>query len=108
TVCKRGRSGLVDYSHNFQACDPSGVFRRLSLWVVAIRGHGNNCLSHLLAQTVFRCLSDLFKNNCRASWSRPCLLSCFKAKITTGSPPAITATTELVVPRSMPMILLIS
>jgi hypothetical protein len=27
--------------------------------------------------------------------------------ITTGSPPSMTATTELVVPRSMPMILLI-
>jgi hypothetical protein len=28
--------------------------------------------------------------------------------MTTGSPPSITATTELVVPRSMPMILLMS
>ena len=43
-VGERGRGRLVDDAHHFEAGDLAGVFRRLALRVVEVRGHGDDRL----------------------------------------------------------------
>ena len=61
-IGQRGRRGLVDDALHFQPGDLPGILGRLPLRVVKIRGHGDDRLSHFLAEIVFRGLLQLLQN----------------------------------------------
>ena len=53
TVRERGRSGLVDDAQDFESGDSSGVARGLALRVVEVGRHGDDRLTHGLAEKFF-------------------------------------------------------
>ncbi len=53
-VRQRRRGWLVDDAQHFQTRDAAGIFGRLALRVVKVRGHGDDRLRHLFAEIRFR------------------------------------------------------
>ena len=64
-VCERGRGRLVDDAHHFQAGDLTGIFRRLALRIVEVRGNRDHRLGDLLAQVGFGRFLQLGQNHRR-------------------------------------------
>src|SRR5438552_19035384 len=52
TVGERCRSGLIDDSENFEACNTSGVLCRLTLRIIKIGRHRDHGLVDLLSEIV--------------------------------------------------------
>ena len=53
SVSQRSRRRLVDDTKHFQSGNPAGVFGRLPLAVIEVRGNRNDRLSHFLAEVAF-------------------------------------------------------
>ncbi len=73
-VRQRCRRRLVDNSQHVQARDAAGIFGRLPLAVVEVRGHGDNGLGDFLAEVVLGRLLHLLQNE-RGNFRRAVFLA---------------------------------
>ena len=62
-VGERGRRRLVDDAEDVEACDLAGVFRRLALCVVEVRGHRDDRVGDRLAEIVLGRLLQLLEHH---------------------------------------------
>ena len=74
TVCERRRGRLVDDAQHVETGDLAGVFGRLALRVVEVRGNGNDRFGHALAEIV-ACVVDEFLQDHRGDLLRRVILA---------------------------------
>ena len=63
TVSKSRRRRFVDDAQNFKSRDCAGVFGRLTLGVVEVSGHGDDCLRDGFAEIFFRVAFEFLQNH---------------------------------------------
>jgi len=73
-VGQRRRRRLVDDAHDFEPGDLAGVFRRLALGVVEVRGDRDDSLADGLTEVLLRGLPELLQNH-RGDFRRRVLLA---------------------------------
>ena len=73
TICDRGGSGLVNNAEHIEAGDQTGILCRLTLGVIEIRGHRDNCVGHLLTEIGLSDSLHLLENHGGDLLRRECL-----------------------------------